>query len=173
MFNHDFLYHSVLLLNLDPTFQGCIAEIIVNEVRADLEKLYAAQINVIAKNENSKQHIFSMGKCQSCRVPVSECAGAKCRSPSPLSASPPVCDCSSIFALQEESSGRCLVDDPSFSRKFGGLKLTASKPLLLNRTKFAKSRRAMLDRIWMLLRLPESHDDVKVIFRLGGFVLNF
>uniref|UniRef100_A0AC35FB20 Laminin G domain-containing protein n=1 Tax=Panagrolaimus sp. PS1159 TaxID=55785 RepID=A0AC35FB20_9BILA len=171
-FRKDFLDNT---MEKSPSLRGCIAEIIVNEVHENLEKLYKNQIKLISTNSNSE--IFSIDKCQPCRVPIDQCGGAKCRSSSPLLVLPPVCDCSSIYALQEESSGRCLFNSSTSTfKKYGGLTLTTPSAtstslkggLILNRTSFVNSGKASLDKIWMLLRLPEINEKEKTIFKMGS-----
>uniref|UniRef100_A0AC34FE24 Uncharacterized protein n=1 Tax=Panagrolaimus sp. ES5 TaxID=591445 RepID=A0AC34FE24_9BILA len=181
-FRKDFLDYT---MEKSPSLRGCVAEIIINEARENLEKLLKNQIKLITTNSNSE--IFAIDKCQSCRVPIDQCAGAKCRSPSPLLGLPAVCDCTSIYALQEPSSGRCLANSSSSSltsafdgKKYGGLTLTSSfspsssatflnnGKIILNRTTFVNSGKASLDRIWMLLRLPESSFVEKTIFKMAS-----
>ena len=166
-FRKKFLDHT---REKPPSLRGCIATVIVNGEVKNLQKIFQAQVSLISKKSNPD--IFSMqAGCQSCRNPVEHCGGAKCRSLSPLLGATQFCDCASIFAVQDPSTGKCIVETPASQvgslGGYGSLLLTSPKKLTLNTTTFTNTGKTVLDKIWMLLRLPEVNEEPERILALG------
>uniref|UniRef100_A0A7E4ZVT7 LAM_G_DOMAIN domain-containing protein n=1 Tax=Panagrellus redivivus TaxID=6233 RepID=A0A7E4ZVT7_PANRE len=153
-----------------PSLHGCIAEIILNGEVQNLEAVFKAQLVEVAK-EGSPEVFAMQSGCQGCKVSTDLCAGATCRSPAPALNEPPICDCASIFALQDESTGQCYTDisasEVGATGGYGNLILTSDQKVILDKMTFKNSGKAILDKIWILLRFPDANTEPETIIEIG------
>ncbi|KAH7728543.1 Protein BAM-2 [Aphelenchoides avenae] len=149
-----------------PSLRGCIAEITVDRWSRDLEATFAEQMKDVSSETSSR--VFSMSPgCPDCRNDKLSCNGAPCRDATPDMEAEPVCDCSSIFATAYHNNTRCSsVAQPTrsivLSSKLPNVNITAPYRVPGNTVALE------LDKIWMLVRLPNYEGDTdQTLFKLG------
>uniref|UniRef100_A0A0N4Z2D4 LAM_G_DOMAIN domain-containing protein n=1 Tax=Parastrongyloides trichosuri TaxID=131310 RepID=A0A0N4Z2D4_PARTI len=157
-----------------PSLRGCITNLYVNGKKQKLDKLYSEQVALFSRDNN--EDVFSMAsRCNSC-PDESQCYGARCRPSTPLIESESICDCSSIFGIKKPLSSGCLLPDYVNSnltlRKeemvVENLLLSHTSPVLLENIKFFGNRRAILDKVYILIRFPTSSDSLVTILDFGS-----
>uniref|UniRef100_A0AC35TSN4 LAM_G_DOMAIN domain-containing protein n=1 Tax=Rhabditophanes sp. KR3021 TaxID=114890 RepID=A0AC35TSN4_9BILA len=157
-----------------PSLRGCISELYVNGEKQDLSKLFTEQVALFSKDSNNDA--FSMiPRCNSCSE-ESVCHGARCRPATANLDSESICDCASIFSIKKPNSQSCMLPDfvdTNVTLKneeivVPNLLLSHDAPVLLENIKFFGNRRALLDKVFILIRFPVTSDNLVTILDFGS-----
>ncbi|CAD5208318.1 unnamed protein product [Bursaphelenchus xylophilus] len=151
-------------LEKPPSLKGCIAEIRVGGEILDMEKVLREQNEAILVD--SERPVFAIEQgCLDCTELEDLCRGAPCRAVSPFQPKTPVCDCAKDFAVRSQMDGSCLQQEKD-KYKPTALKLTDSEALTIEQS-LGFVKQSFVDKIWGLLRFPETESDLAPIISFG------
>uniref|UniRef100_A0A914DRF9 LAM_G_DOMAIN domain-containing protein n=1 Tax=Acrobeloides nanus TaxID=290746 RepID=A0A914DRF9_9BILA len=155
-----------------PSLRGCIADIVIDGVGENLDEVFKMQIKDVAMD--GRDSLFSMKRtCPDCES-TSECHGARCRAAFPDIEARPVCDCASIYANTrlslKRSTNVCIVSqrDTGTFDHHKSLRLSTEQSIKLESMRLPLNRRAVVDKIWFLLRFPEANKELTTIMTFGA-----
>jgi hypothetical protein len=184
--SENYSFHGLRLYYNYIYLKGCIAEVRLASQLVDLEDILVKQIHKISAETtaDSSSSIFSVE--QGCNECPSRCNGASCsiaKNPSDV-----LCNCASIYALVDVNTGACQ-KSPGNSESLinaGLASLAAALRLTfigeidvyltpeLFRTPLVsqKGKKTVLNKIWMLIRLPELNSKLHTFIRLGDIKIS-
>uniref|UniRef100_A0A183CCB1 LAM_G_DOMAIN domain-containing protein n=1 Tax=Globodera pallida TaxID=36090 RepID=A0A183CCB1_GLOPA len=171
-----------------PSLQGCVAEIVVKGQPQNMDSLLLAQQQRATRHGKDGEEIFAMRKgCAECPT---ECRGAPCARMGGHD-SQPECHCGEIYATTLGGSaanrrGGCVWADGTAQSAVGGggirLTIGGSLPSLQHDHELERPlsvpirdpstprsrRRLRLNKVWTLLRMPETNTQLNTFVRIGG-----
>uniref|UniRef100_A0A914HUT7 Laminin G domain-containing protein n=1 Tax=Globodera rostochiensis TaxID=31243 RepID=A0A914HUT7_GLORO len=171
-----------------PSLQGCVAEIVVKGQPQNMDSLLLAQQQRATRHGKDGEEIFAMRKgCAECPT---ECRGAPCARIGGHN-SQPECQCGEIYATTLGGSaanrrGGCVWADGTAQSAVGGggIRLTTGgsspsfehdheleRPLsvpIRDPSAPRSRRRLRLNKVWTLLRMPETNAQLNTFVRIGG-----
>ncbi|CAD5205516.1 unnamed protein product [Bursaphelenchus okinawaensis] len=151
-------------LEKPPSIRGCIAEIRVGGEVLDLERMLRTQNQIILAD--TERPVFSIEPgCLDCTQLLDLCKGAPCRALSPFHSKTPICDCAKDFSVRSVLDGSCQGQEMDVYKP-AALKLTDSDEVII-RQPLGFIKRSVVDKIWTLLRFPETESDLVPIINFG------
>uniref|UniRef100_A0A0K0DXQ8 LAM_G_DOMAIN domain-containing protein n=1 Tax=Strongyloides stercoralis TaxID=6248 RepID=A0A0K0DXQ8_STRER len=157
-----------------PSLRGCISNLFINGKKQKLDKLFSEQVALFSRDNN--EDVFSMTpRCNKCPEEY-QCYNARCRPSTPILGSESVCDCASILAIKKPNTQSCLLPDfvsnnitlKKEETTVENLLLTHSTPIILDNIKFFGNKRAIMDKVFLLLRFPSASDSLVTILDFGS-----
>uniref|UniRef100_A0A0K0FGD8 BAM-2 (inferred by orthology to a C. elegans protein) n=1 Tax=Strongyloides venezuelensis TaxID=75913 RepID=A0A0K0FGD8_STRVS len=157
-----------------PSLRGCITDLFVNGKKQKLDKVFNEQVAFFSRDNN--EDVFGMiSHCSMCSE-ESQCFGGRCRPSTPILGSESVCDCASIFGIKKPNTQSCLLPDfvnnnitfKNDETVVENLILTHSTQSIIENIKFIGNRRAIMDKVYLLIRFPSTSDSLVSILDFGS-----